>query len=812
MADCTPSANPVTIVVEHLDHELGHWSALEYSCIARESYAAGSRFLLSSVPTSLQMPEDLAATEGFQVEHRSIEEVFADRKSKVCLLDPAAQVELSPADGDNFEVFLFGGILDRTSELRRKGYAGRRLGPKQMTTDTAVRVTRMVVHEKVPLGDIQYIDHPEILINEHERTEMPFRYVKGDDAQPIMPPGMNPSDALSISSILSYLPSVLLLLTLPSISAKSAADYYVRSLPGAPEGPLLKMHAGHIEVDPQNNGNLFFWHFQNRHIANRQRTVIWLNGGPGCSSMDGALMEVGPYRLKDNHTLEYNEGSWDEFANLLFVDQPVGTGFSYVNTDSYLHELDEMSAHFIVFLEKFFELFPEYEGDDIYLAGESYAGQHIPYIAKAILEHNNNVGSQGLHWNLRGLLIGNGWISPTDQYPAYLTYAYEEGLIQEGSRVAKTLEVLQSVCQSKLETEGKNQVSVHDCEAILQELLSKTLDSDKNCYNMYDIRLRDSAPSCGMNWPLDLQDVKPYLRRTDVVKALNINPEKKSGWEECSGSVSSTFVPKNSMPSVQLLPNLLESGLSVLLFSGDKDLICNHVGTEQLINNMKWNGRTGFETSPGVWAPRHDWTFEGEPAGIYQHARNLTYVLLYNSSHMAPYDLPRQTRDMLDRFMKVDIASIGGSPADSRIDGEKLPQTSVGGHPNSTAAEEQEKERMKQAEWKAYAKSGEAVLVVVIIGVSVWGFLIWRSRQRHRSYQGVYHQDVSGSSVLERFHNKRSGVDVEAGDFDESELDNLHSPGMQRERYAVGEDSDNDDDDDGNRKYPQQASLIAGRE
>jgi carboxypeptidase D len=81
--------------------------------------------------------------------------------------------------------------------------------------------------------------------------------------------------------------------------------------------------------------------------------------------MDGALMEVGPYRLKDNATLEYNEGSWDEFANLLFVDQPVGTGFSYVNTDSYLHELDEMSAQFVIFLEKFFELFPEYEGDDV---------------------------------------------------------------------------------------------------------------------------------------------------------------------------------------------------------------------------------------------------------------------------------------------------------------------------------------------------------------------------------------------------------------------------------------------------------------
>ena len=121
----------------------------------------------------------------------------------------------------------------------------------------------------------------------------------------------------------------------------------------------------HVEVAPDHHGNLFFWHFQNRHIANRQRTVVWLNGGPGCSSMDGALMEIGPYRLKDDAHLEYNDGSWDEFANILFVDNPVGTGFSYADTDSYVHELKEMADQFVVFLEKWFQIFPEYEQDDV---------------------------------------------------------------------------------------------------------------------------------------------------------------------------------------------------------------------------------------------------------------------------------------------------------------------------------------------------------------------------------------------------------------------------------------------------------------
>lgn len=83
--------------------------------------------------------------------------------------------------------------------------------------------------------------------------------------------------------------------------------------------------------------------------------------------MDGALMEVGPYRLKNDTTLEFNDGSWDEFANLLFVDQPVGTGFSFVNSNMYLHELDQVGEHFLVFMEKFFELFPQYEADDVRL-------------------------------------------------------------------------------------------------------------------------------------------------------------------------------------------------------------------------------------------------------------------------------------------------------------------------------------------------------------------------------------------------------------------------------------------------------------
>ena len=103
--------------------------------------------------------------------------------------------------------------------------------------------------------------------------------------------------------------------------------------------------------------------------------MLWLNGGPGCSSEDGALMEIGPYRLKDDSHLTYNPGSWDEFANLLFVDNPVGTGFSYVNTDSYLHELKEMADNMVTFLTEYFSIFPEHEDDDV--SNSLYFPEHI---------------------------------------------------------------------------------------------------------------------------------------------------------------------------------------------------------------------------------------------------------------------------------------------------------------------------------------------------------------------------------------------------------------------------------------------------
>lgn len=132
--------------------------------------------------------------------------------------------------------------------------------------------------------------------------------------------------------------------------------------------------------------------------------MLWLNGGPGCSSLLGLFSENGPYWIRDNLTLERNDHSWNNNSNVLYVDQPVGTGLSKATKDQLVHNEEEVSSDFYVFLVQFFDKFPQYKHRPFYLSGESYAGQYIPAIASRLLEKANP------EINFLGVAIGNGWV------------------------------------------------------------------------------------------------------------------------------------------------------------------------------------------------------------------------------------------------------------------------------------------------------------------------------------------------------------------------------------------------------------------
>ncbi|BGP16449.1 hypothetical protein JCM10213_003995 [Rhodosporidiobolus nylandii] len=197
-----------TYVIEHMEEDnadttFPHWIALEYAMMVR--WAAPSLVIFSSLsPASVNsLSEQLlargASKDSFLASTKSVQQLMQEKGvglQKVCLLDPRAPTEIRPQDGGEFDWFLFGGILgddpprDRTGILRAHGYPGRHLGPIQMTTDTALGVTRRVVQDGVEFGKLEFVNHPTIRFDEHESVEMPFIYLKDDKGEPILPEGM----------------------------------------------------------------------------------------------------------------------------------------------------------------------------------------------------------------------------------------------------------------------------------------------------------------------------------------------------------------------------------------------------------------------------------------------------------------------------------------------------------------------------------------------------------------------------------------------------------------------------------------------
>ncbi|WWC73439.1 uncharacterized protein I206_107408 [Kwoniella pini CBS 10737] len=464
----------------------------------------------------------------------------------------------------------------------------------------------------------------------------------------------------------------------------TAADLFVPSLPGIPNlasHPThpLNLYAGEIpsypgegkgggDGDTGKDAKLFFMMAKARRSAGKQRVLFWFNGGPGCSSFDGSLMEVGPFRTVPATETESGkvevrlaEGGWEEYATVVFIDQPPGTGFSYVPTNGYLHELDQGSAHFIKFLQNFYQIFPELEGVDTYLAGESFAGQYIPYFADAILK-----SSDLPNYPLKGVAIGNGWIDPIQQYPGYVDFAYEKGLVKQGTPEGEKLDAALKNCQASMEKYTdpfKTPSNIDHCGEVMDSVTNpyiQELNGKKVCMNVYDVRLVDDWPACGMNWPPDLSDVYTFLRRDDVIAALHAT-EKETAWVECDNKVSSELHLRNSPQAGALLPGILEKGVPILMFAGTEDLICNYKGIERIVNNLTWEGQQGM----GQNATVQKWYLNDTQVGTWQSGRGMQFAQVYDSSHMVGFDVPQVTNDMIMRFMGVDLTLLPGVAAQS---------------------------------------------------------------------------------------------------------------------------------------------------
>ncbi|GMM34865.1 hypothetical protein DASC09_021900 [Saccharomycopsis crataegensis] len=451
--------------------------------------------------------------------------------------------------------------------------------------------------------------------------------------------------------------------------ATCADDYSVKNLPGLDKMDpkfVPEMHAGYIQAEENVDEDYFFWKFSKNQTesASSDRLILWFNGGPGCSSMAGALAENGPLTLNDNDEVVYSPGTWIEEGDLVFIDQPGGVGFS--DSNDYSSELKDIAANMMTFLKNYFEVFPEDKAKDLYLSGESYAGQYIPYFGAKILAEETDI-------NLKGLLIFNGYIYPDVQQSALFEFGVENNIISQSDadeaqdeiqECIQTYESNQQLWASVIkeieangEYEGENdfetddnKVESYECIQLLNEFLLATYDTskpeDELCINVYDFRLRDSS-LCGSNsFPPNHQQINDFLNSATIDEALNLKTAKN--WSDCdSGTVGENLVNYYSYPAFFKLPYIL-SKIPILIAAGENDIICNIKGLEKMVSVLTW----GDKLSPGFSSDIEyaNYGVDGTTYGTVKQEGNLMFAGISNASHMAPYSQPIGSRALIDIF------------------------------------------------------------------------------------------------------------------------------------------------------------------
>jgi serine carboxypeptidase-like clade 4 len=369
----------------------------------------------------------------------------------------------------------------------------------------------------------------------------------------------------------------------------------------------------------------------------------------------------------------------------MFVDQPVGTGFSHSrNPLDFVRNEAQVAQQLYDFLQAFFQKYPQLDGRPFYITGESYAGHYVPAISAKIVEENGK--KQQPHINLKAMAIGNGLVEPLTQYGAYSDFMYSNGLVDEETHasvndaynttcapaivacqsdsrtvVQAALKAaalgafpgsLPSLAASSPELAGSPMsciLAADVCNAgVVEPLLNAAAAKEGHTVNVYDIRDSCSHP------PLcyDMSDLDAYMGLPDVLEALGVSGGRT--WTECSTSVH-MLLTEDWMQNLELrIPTILASGVRVLIYAGDQDFICNVEGNRRWVDVMQWGEADAFAA-----APQQTWHVNGQPAGLAKSAGGLTFLQVFQAGHMVPMDQPEAALDMLHRVL--DGRSFGDS-------------------------------------------------------------------------------------------------------------------------------------------------------
>lgn len=374
----------------------------------------------------------------------------------------------------------------------------------------------------------------------------------------------------------------------------------------------------------QDGSALFYWlvdRIGGDISTDQAPLLLWLQGGPGCSSLIGNLYEFGPFEIGRNQIPQPRNDSWAYDYHLLFIDNPFGAGFSFTSTSDYVRDEEDMAFYLYTALVSLCEMHPIwFQNHDFYLFGESYAGKFIPNVAKMILDKAQN--STKCHIRLQGIGLGNAWVNPMVQTISMSNYSHAAGLISEQEReyIAEIERVTRNVYEQGRYGDA-NQLSI---DALLY------IKGKAGGINPYNVREYGDY---------DLNNMAIWLNKANTKEALHV-PSHMS-YILCSDEAYAALEEDQMQPVTVLLSSLIEeNGLKVLIYTGQDDLICNTLGTMQYLEEL------GYRMGGA-----QDWRVDGEVAGHVRRCGTLMQAVVKGAGHMVPRDQPRRSRSLLRQFL-----------------------------------------------------------------------------------------------------------------------------------------------------------------
>ncbi|PVU98688.1 hypothetical protein BB559_001379 [Furculomyces boomerangus] len=413
-----------------------------------------------------------------------------------------------------------------------------------------------------------------------------------------------------------------------------------------------KTYSGYLDIG--DNKHFFFWFFEAKSKRKDAPLLLWLNGGPGCSSLLGLFTELGPCRVNEhgNDTIP-NNYSWNDDAHVIFLDQPLNVGFSH-GSDAF----DSFTAgeDVFAFLQLFTHLFPDYSSGKLHVFGESYGGHYVPAVAKAIMDNNEKIANKNKREDsilkqlpLESIGIGNGLVDVLEQYKYYGKMAcnssYPPVLSQQE---CDKIDSFYSTCST----------FINACYKYNNTLacLPSTIYCNNNMmtpYNIvglnpYDVRLKCEGKT--LCYPI-LGSLYTYLNRPEVIKELGSDTDT---FELCSQEVQRGFLLNGDWmkPYMHEIPRLLESGVRVLVYAGDADWICNWYGNKAWVLNLPWSGKDKINNTPDLtWESYNAASSKSVSSGEHRTFGPFTFLRVFEAGHMVPYDQPEASLDMINRWL-----------------------------------------------------------------------------------------------------------------------------------------------------------------